>query len=106
MSPKKPNSAKRAIAEVIISKIIKKGQKFQFNTAVFIPGIRHDLKKNQLALMRGGRTQDLPKMKYKLIRGVLQLGGCLSMHNARSKYGAIKHFFFIFLKSKVIFFPF
>jgi ribosomal protein S12 len=41
--------------------------------------------------MRGGRTQDLPRMKYKLIRGVLQLGGCLAMHKSRSKYGAIRH---------------
>lgn len=60
-SPKKPNSAERKIARVKI----KNGR---ILTAT-IPGQGHNLQKFSVVLVRGGRANDVPACRYKLVRG-------------------------------------
>ena len=43
-----------------------------------------------MVLIRGGRVKDLPGVKYRTIRGVLDLQGVLARKQARSKYGTKK----------------
>lgn len=40
-----------------------------------------------IVLVRGGRVQDLPGVKYHLIRGKLDLAGVVGRKQGRSKYG-------------------
>ena len=88
-TPRKPNSALRKVAKIRYRNIIKGKAKIKF-TFAFIPGETHNLKEHESVLFRGGRTQDLPGMKYKLIRGKYDLKGLATRRNARSKYGAKK----------------
>ena len=83
MSPKKPNSATRKVAKLSFSKEKR-------NTYGYIPGIKHNLQKFATVLIRGGRTKDLPGVKYKIIRGVFDLKGVQNRFKARSKYGVKK----------------
>ena len=78
-TPKKPNSALRKIALLRLSN----------NKRVYgyIPGEGHNLLEHANVLVRGGRTQDLPGLKYKLIRGVYDFKGIKDRKQARSKYG-------------------
>ena len=63
MTPKKPNSALRKVTKVKLNsnKII----------TAYIPGEKHSLSVHNLVLIRPGKSQDLPGIKYKVIRGVL-----------------------------------
>ena len=54
------------------------------------PGETHTLQEHSLVLIRGGRTKDLPGMRYKIIRGKYDLRGLETRKNGRSKYGAKK----------------
>lgn len=59
--PKKPNSAQRKVAKVKLS---------TGKAAILaIPGQGHNLQQHSVVLVRGGRTKDLPGVKYKAIRG-------------------------------------
>lgn len=83
-SPKKPNSAVRKVAKVKLST----GRE----VTVAIPGQGHDLRMNSPILIRGGRMNDVPGVRYRIMRGKL---GCDWMENirrvnSRSKYGAPK----------------
>lgn len=69
MSPKKPNSAIRKVAKVKLNKPI--GPKNQRIIIAYIPGQKHTLSIHNLVLVRPGRTQDLPGLKYKIVRGKL-----------------------------------
>jgi small subunit ribosomal protein S12 len=80
MSPKKPNSATRKVAKVAVMKIRR-------SLFCYIPGIKHTLQKFSTVLLRGGRTKDLPGLKYKVIRGVFDLKGVHDRFKSRSKYG-------------------
>ncbi len=81
-SPKKPNSAVRKLVKVKLwTKLI---------VDVYIPGEGHSLKKFNNILIRGGRTQDLPGLKYKAIRGKYDFDGLLLRKNRRSLYGTKK----------------
>lgn len=60
-SPKKPNSAERKIARVKI-----KGGRV---LTASIPGQGHNLQKFSVVLVRGGRANDVPACRYKLVRG-------------------------------------
>jgi small subunit ribosomal protein S12 len=60
-SPKKPNSAERKIARVRI----KTGRILTAS----IPGQGHNLQKFSVVLIRGGRANDVPACRYKLVRG-------------------------------------
>jgi small subunit ribosomal protein S12 len=78
-SPKKPNSASRKVAKLKISE--------QKSVDVYIPGEGHNLQEYSVVLMRGGRTPDLPGVKYRLIRGKYDLDGVKVRKCARSRYG-------------------
>jgi len=79
-SPKKPNSASRKVAKVILLS----NKKITF---CHIPGIRHSLQRYSTVLIRGGRVRDLPGIKYRLIRGKFDLKKVYDRSKARSKYG-------------------
>ncbi|XP_064209052.1 28S ribosomal protein S12, mitochondrial-like [Anguilla rostrata] len=59
--PKKPNSANRKCARVRLSN----GKE----VVCFIPGEGHNLQEHNVVLVEGGRTQDLPGLKLKIVRG-------------------------------------
>ena len=80
-TPKKPNSALRKVAKIKFSR-------FSPALEAYIPGIGHSLRQFGMVLMRGGRVQDLPGVKYHLIRGKLDLYGVQNRVTSRSKYGA------------------
>jgi len=88
-TPRKPNSALRKVAKIRYKPVVKAFVTTKF-TFAFIPGEGHTLKEHAAVLFRGGRTQDLPGMKYKLVRGKLDFKGLLNRKNARSKYGTKK----------------
>ena len=81
-APKKPNSAVRKLAKVRLSN--------GFEVIAYIPGEGHNLQEHSVVLLRGGRTKDLPGVKYKVIRGVYDTQGVKSRKQARSKYGTKK----------------
>jgi small subunit ribosomal protein S12 len=43
-----------------------------------------------MVLIRGGRVKDLPGVRYKVIRGVLDCIGVKNRKQGRSKYGTKK----------------
>lgn len=82
-APKKPNSAQRAVATVRLSN----GK----TVMAYIPGQGpHGLQEHSTVLIRGGRTQDLPGVLYKVQRGALDLKGVPNRSTSRSKYGTPK----------------
>jgi small subunit ribosomal protein S12 len=81
-TPKKPNSALRKVARVRLTN----GQE----VTAYIPGIGHNLQEHSIVLVRGGRVKDLPGVRYKVIRGVLDTAGVDDRRSGRSRYGAKK----------------
>jgi len=81
-TPKKPNSALRKIARVRLSNGLE--------VTAYIPGMGHNLQEHSIVLVKGGRTKDLPGVRYKVIRGVYDAQGVSARKQARSKYGAKK----------------
>jgi len=63
MSPKKPNSAKRKIAKIKLSN--------KFKITARIIGQGHNLQSHSVVLVRGGRANDLPGVRFTIIKGVL-----------------------------------
>jgi len=53
----------------------------------YIPGEGHNLQEHSIVLVRGGRVRDLPGVRYKVIRGVLDTLGVNDRRQARSRYG-------------------
>ena len=80
MGPKKPNSALRKVARVRLTNGIE--------VTAYIPGIGHNLQEHSVVLIRGGRVQDLPGVRYHIVRGTLDTAGVADRKQARSKYGA------------------
>jgi small subunit ribosomal protein S12 len=78
-TPKKPNSALRKIARVRLTNGME--------VTSYVPGIGHNLQEHSIILIRGGRVKDLPGVRYKIIRGVLDTAGVEDRRKARSKYG-------------------
>ncbi|MBI1345242.1 30S ribosomal protein S12 [bacterium] len=78
-TPKKPNSALRKVARVRLSN----GKEI----TAYIPGEGHNLQEHSIVLVRGGRVRDLPGVRYKIIRGVLDCLGVAKRRQARSRYG-------------------
>jgi len=90
VSPRKPNSALRKMAwvSIKINKVINTVPTYTHKkTFAFIPGIKHNLQKHSVILMRGGRARDIPGSKYKAVRGAFDLKGVDARNTARSKYG-------------------
>ena len=81
-TPKKPNSALRKLVKLKLSNSSK--------IDAYIPGEGHSLQEYSLVLIRGGRTPDLPGIKYRLIRGKYDFSGVKIRKTSRSKYGAKK----------------
>ena len=81
-TPKKPNSALRKVARVRLTSGVEIG--------AYIPGEGHNLQEHSIVLVRGGRVKDLPGIRYKIIRGVLDASGVRDRKQARSRYGAKK----------------
>jgi small subunit ribosomal protein S12 len=81
ISPKKPNSAQRKAARVRLNnrKVV----------TCYIPGDSqgHNLQRESKVLIRGGRTQDLPGVHYKIMRGKLDCFFIAYRLTSRSKYG-------------------
>lgn len=82
--PKKPNSANRKIAKVVLSTGVK--------ALVFITGSGHNLHDHARVLVRGGKTPDLPGLHYRMIKGKYDLRWQeeFTRLNRRSKFGAPK----------------
>ena len=81
-TPKKPNSALRKVARVRLTNSIE--------VTTYIPGVGHNLQEHSIVLVRGGRVRDLPGIRYKIVRGVLDTLGVSDRKQARSRYGAKK----------------
>lgn len=82
ISPKKPNSAKRKVARVRLTT--------DKEITAYIPGESHSISEHSSLLIRGGRTKDLPGLKYKVIRGALDVTPVSNRMSSRSKYGVKK----------------
>jgi small subunit ribosomal protein S12 len=80
MTPKKPNSALRKVARVKLSN--------RMEVTAYIMGEGHSLSEHGIVLVRGGRTKDLPGVKYHIVRGKFDLAGVAGRQTSRSKYGA------------------
>jgi len=80
ITPKKPNSALRKVARVRLTSGVE--------VSAYIPGEGHNLQEHSIVLVRGGRVKDLPGVRYKIIRGVLDSSGVRDRKQARSRYGA------------------
>jgi small subunit ribosomal protein S12 len=83
-SPKKPNSAERKIVRVKVA-----GGKM---LTASIPGQGHNLQKFSVVLVRGGRANDVPACRYKVIRGKYDFSTNESFQRkkSRSKWGLKK----------------
>jgi len=81
-TPKKPNSAMRKVARIRVTT--------GFEITASIPGEKHSLQQHSIVLIRGGRVKDLPGIRYKIIRGVLDTTSVKNRKRSRSKYGAKK----------------
>ena len=82
-TPKKPNSALR--------KCIKARCFASRRTVIAsIPGEGHNLQEHSLVLLRGGRVKDLPGVKYRVVRGKMDVQCVVKRKQARSKYGTKK----------------
>ncbi len=80
--PKKPNSAIRKVARVKLSN--------SQQVIAYIPGEGHSLQEHSVVYIRGGRVKDLPGVRYKIVRGKLDLHGVQNRKQSRSKYGTKK----------------
>ncbi|WP_338967736.1 MULTISPECIES: 30S ribosomal protein S12 [unclassified Spiroplasma] len=78
-TPKKPNSALRKITRVRLSNGLE--------ITAYIPGEGHNLQEHSVVLIQGGRTKDLPGVRYRVIRGVLDAAGVEGRKQGRSIYG-------------------
>ena len=74
-TPKKPNSALRKVAKIRLTNSTE--------IIAYIPGEGHNLQEHSVVLVRGGRVKDLPGVKYKVIRGTLDLQGVVTRKQAR-----------------------
>jgi small subunit ribosomal protein S12 len=81
--PKKPNSASRKTAKVLLLSTRKQ-------IICHIPGIKHNLQKYSSVLIRGAKVRDLPGIKYRAVRGKFDLKRVYDRTKSRSKYGIPK----------------
>lgn len=80
--PKKPNSALRKVARVRLSN----GREI----TAHIPGEGHELQEHSIVLVRAGKVQDVPGLRYQIVRGILDTTGVEGKKRGRSRYGAKK----------------
>ena len=65
-TPKKPNSALRKVARVRLTSGVE--------ITAYVPGVGHNLQEHSIVLVRAGRVRDLPGVRYKIVRGTLEIG--------------------------------
>lgn len=82
MTPRKPNSALRKVARVRLSN--------KQEVTAYIPGIGHELTEHAIVMIEGGRVQDLPGVKYHIVRGKYDASGVVNRKQGRSRYGTKK----------------
>src|SRR3990170_515764 len=75
-TPKKPNSALRKIARVRLSNGME--------VTAYIPGEGHNLQEHSIVMVKGGKTKDLPGVRYKVVRGVYDTQGVQGRKQSRS----------------------
>ncbi|MBI5621294.1 30S ribosomal protein S12 [Candidatus Falkowbacteria bacterium] len=78
-TPKKPNSALRKVARVRLSNGME--------VTAYIPGEGHNLQEHSIVMVKAGKTNDLPGVRYKVVRGVYDAQGVSGRTRGRSKYG-------------------
>ncbi|MDR2576570.1 MAG: 30S ribosomal protein S12 [Puniceicoccales bacterium] len=78
-TPKKPNSAIRKVAKVRLTTGTE--------VIAYIPDEGHSLQEHSIVLVRGGRVQDLPGVRYHVVRGALDCNGVEKRRRSRSRYG-------------------
>ena len=81
-TPKKPNSALRKVARVRLSN--------KREVTAYIPGEGHNLQEHSVVVVKGGKIQDLPGIKYEIVRGTADLAGVEKRKTSRSIYGTRK----------------
>ena len=81
-APKKPNSALRKVARVRLSN--------KREVTAYIPGEGHNLQEHSVVVVKGGKVQDLPGIKYEIVRGTADLAGVDKRKTSRSIYGTRK----------------
>ena len=81
-TPKKPNSALRKVAKVRLTN----GRE----AIAYIPGEGHNLQEHSVVLIRGGGPNDLPGVRYSVVRGVLDTQAVKGRKQSRSRYGTKK----------------
>ena len=74
ITPRKPNSALRKVARVRLTSGVE--------VTAYIPGIGHNLQEHSIVLVRGGTTKDLPGVRYKVVRGVLDTAAFPTLRRA------------------------
>lgn len=82
VTPRKPNSARRPVAKVILSS--------EKRLTAHIPGVGHNIRSHSGVLIRGGGSRDLPGVRYSCIRGVYDFASILEKKRRRSLYGTKK----------------
>jgi small subunit ribosomal protein S12 len=83
MSPKKPNSANRRVAKVVMTNLNNR------ITAKII-GEGHNLQQHSTVLVRCGRVKDLIGVRFLVVRGTYDLACVKNRKTARSLYGVKK----------------
>lgn len=78
-TPKKPNSALRKVARVRLSN--------KREVTAYIPGEGHTLQEHSVVMVKYGKIQDLPGVKYVIVRGKFDLQGVQNRKTSRSIYG-------------------
>jgi small subunit ribosomal protein S12 len=84
ISPKKPNSANRAIVKATITQ-------FKTKISAKIQGENHNLQQHATILIRGGKIHDLIGVNYCVIRAKYDLVGVINRKTKRSIYGIKKN---------------
>lgn len=79
VTPKKPNSALRKVCRVRLTTGVE--------VTAYIPGEGHNLQEHSVVAVRGGRVKDLPGVRYKVVRGLLDTQGVKNRKQSRSLYG-------------------
>src|SRR6185369_10455431 len=79
IKPRKPNSANRAYARIVL--------KNKKEITVYIPGEKHNLQEYSSVLISGGGAKDLSGVKYHVIRGRGDTEGVKERKQGRSLYG-------------------
>jgi small subunit ribosomal protein S12 len=87
MSPKKPNSANRKVARL---KLSTGRSVFAYIHGESSRESQPVLKTHADVLVIGGRSRDLPGLKYKMVRGVYDFNSLEVRKTSRSKYGKKK----------------